>query len=384
MPKNNKIIIVLVLPVLLVLLILIIVNRKQANKSDKIQNRLVKIGVLLPQSGNSASQAEKIQKGLDLALDEINRDGKKLELFYQDTEADPKKAVSAYLQLKTTQKISAVITWGSSIAMALLPMTNQNKIIQMGVATATPKYRTLQDFNFRNYPSAESEAEFLADKLKNQFHFSSAAIIYMNNDYGNGFAKTFTDNWIKLAGQTPPREQFDLGGADFRAQLAKIKQNNPQVILLAAYAKEGGLILKQARQLDMQSQFASPSGIFGAELAEAGGKAAEGLLVSDSIPELADDSPQSLKDFATAFQKKYGHAPGSEEMYAIRSFDALKILATAFAACPNVDTGCAKNQLQQIKLQGAEGNLSFDEYGDIKANFHLVIFKNGKPVKFQK
>ncbi len=373
MSKPNKIILISL--VIVAALVWFIYNRG-AKTADQAT---IKIAALIPLSGNSAGQGELIKQGLDLALDEISSSGQKIEIVYSDTQGDSKKAVGAYLDLKSRENISAVITWGSSVAMAISPLSNQDHIIQMGVATAASQYRSLHDYNFRNYPTADQEEQFLTQAVKEKFGTNKKiAIFYINNDAGKSSAQNFTQNWQKLGGKIAFNEGFDGSQTDYRSELAKIKITSPDIVILMGYPSETGIILKQARQLGITAQFISPSFVLGPEMIEAAGDSAEGLLVADSSPDINTKPSQELKTFAENFNKKIGHPLTAQEIYSLRSYDALRALAAGFKHC-NDDTVCAQKELEKINLPGPSGNVAFDEYGDIKANFHFVQFKNGVP-----
>src|SRR6266568_1649198 len=83
----------------------------------------IKLGVLLPLTGEAASFGQDCQKGIQLALEEANLEkGKPITAFFEDSKADPKTAVAAFNKLVGVNKVTAVIgDMFSSTTLAVAP-----------------------------------------------------------------------------------------------------------------------------------------------------------------------------------------------------------------------------------------------------------------------
>src|SRR3989344_1939823 len=219
----------------------------------KAEEETIKIGVILPLTGSGQDQGEWVRRGLELALDKLRTSNidPAIELFYEDSKGEPKLAISAYQKLRLEQNISAMITWGSGVGLALTPLVNKDQVVQMGVATAIPSYNTPDDFTFRNFPSATLEADYLTDAVLNQLGAKQISILKINNDYGISSADAFTSRYLSKGGKVLIEETFESGSTDYRTTLTKLKQHNPRFIYLATSPKEGGLILRQAKELGL-------------------------------------------------------------------------------------------------------------------------------------
>lgn len=351
-------------------------------QQDKTKANTFKIGVLLPLTGSGADQGEWIRRGLELAKAQST---KNTELLYEDTMGDPKKAIAAYENLKIRYpNIKVIITWGSGVGIALTPLVNKDKIIQMGVATAAPEYSTPDDFTFRNFPSSSVEAKFLSLTIKNKMGIDQIASIKIKNDYGEGTARVFKSEFEKLDGKVIFEESFDPNSTDFRTLLLKLKNLQPKYIFLAVYPKEGALLLKQAKEIGVTGQFISSIAILGSkELFSIAGSAAEGLVVVTSAPNFEKAQSQILKNFVDLYQKRYNERPDAPQIYSARAYDAFNIIAQLSEQCREADRDCFKSKLFEIKkFSGVSGDLTFDRNGDIDAEFNLQIVEGNKFVEF--
>jgi branched-chain amino acid transport system substrate-binding protein len=126
-----------------------------------------KLAAILPLTGNEADQGEWARRGFELAREELRTSrGTDISLLYEDSHgSDAGSAVKAYKSIQLLGKVPVVFSYGSGVGMALTPLVNSDRVIQMGIATATPKYTSAGDFTFRNFPSADLETKFLVESL---------------------------------------------------------------------------------------------------------------------------------------------------------------------------------------------------------------------------
>lgn len=369
---NKKYTIFGVAVVIIVLIGYVVLQNSQNKNSNSI-----KLGVLIPGSGGSGvDQGEWVKRGLEIAADEVNRSrSQKIELVFEDTQGDPKKAVLAYQSLMARYKMPVVFTWGSSIGMVLKPLVNIDKVIQMGVATAVPEYRSKGDFNFRDFPSSDQEAEYLVKTLLGELNVKEISILKQNNDYGLGSAKAFRDQYEKNGGKIISEESFESGTTDLRTQLTKINNEKPNFVFIATYPKEGGLLLRQAREIGMDSEFIASFAILGGkEFFDIAGKSSDGLILATAIAPFSD----KYLHFAQEYKSRYNEELGPQH-YVARAYDSLKIIDIVLQKCDPYDTDCLKDELFRIKnYDGLSGNTSFDENGDVLVNFSLHIIRDGK------
>lgn len=336
------------------------------------------VGAVLPLTGNAADQGEWSRNGLELAADELNAapDGLRIKVVYEDSKGDPKSGIDVYNLLRLRYDIPAVFSWGSGVGLALTPLVNRDKVIQIGIATGTPDYRTTGDFTFRNFGSNSDEAVFADSVIDAVSGGGPVAIVKIQNDYGVGYGTLLRSSMEKRGKTVVLDETISPGETDFAPLLLRIKAVSPAAIALIPYPTEGALFLAQLRRLGMTIPVISGSAILGSrsffDLAAGG---AEGLRVIIPASRGVAESPL-MKDFAAAYTKKFGHQIGVFNWYAARAYDALKVLAAARSRCGNADAICLRDQLFQTKdFVGPGGTISFDEAGDIKTGYSVVRIK---------
>ena len=330
----------------------------------------VRFAALIPLTGNAADQGEWARRGFELALEEERAAGGRYEIAYEDTKGgDPAVAVQAYKNLIARGKPEAVLTYGSGVGMALTPLVNGDQVVQMGIATATPKYTSKGDYTFRNFPSAVLEADFLSEKMIEQLHERKIAIVNINNDFGVGAAGAVKKSFLARGGEVVYEDSFNPGDTDFKPLLLKLK-GKTSLVYLAVYPADGALLLRQAKDLGLQTRFIASAAIIGGkDFFSLAGDAAEGLFVSSTA---VDDS----KSFSERYAEKYPGESTAQQIYAARAYDAVKVLVLASRRCATISAECLKTQLLSFgRYSGASGNIEFDENGDIKTSFGLFQIK---------
>jgi branched-chain amino acid transport system substrate-binding protein len=345
-------------------------------KSDAKKDEIT-IGAILSLSGNASEQGQWVKQGIEIALKEVNEDpsSKKLSVEFQDSRgADQQVAVSAYQFLRQIYSIPAVLSWGSPIGMVLSPRVNQDKVIQIGVATSTPLYSSEGDYTFRTYPVAGIETDVLVSGIKKLSSDPKIGLFYMLSDYGQGMRKSFLKSLEKENLSLAVEDSFNPKDTDFKAQILKFKAAEVNTVLIFGYLNEGALILRQLKELGVKANILAGSAMFGGgDFIELTKGSSENLIVSGiPIPE-EGGYPAKYRAFS----------PDAHSFPAIMvsafSYEAIKIYSKAVNSCNGSDPHCIKNYFLNLKnYPGALGNWSFDKNGDVDVKFGLFKIEGGE------
>lgn len=336
----------------------------------------ITIGHIAPLTGDAAIYGEWETQGIDLAISEINDEGgingDKLAVIHEDDQLSPTIATNALNKLITVDKVPAVIgETSSSGTLALAPIAEKNKVVLISDGAAAITVSNAGDYVFRIFPSNAIEGQKLVE-LASKLKLTDAAILYINNDFGTDLSKVVSDGFTKNGVTISNSEGYNPTATDFRTQLTKIKANNPGAIFLLGYPTDMAMILKQAKELGIKSQFLAPDTFNDPQVIKLGGDATEGVIFV--YP--ANGDPKRWQEFNQTIYKKYGKAAN---IMTAMAYDATGVLAVAMK---NGHTGEAiKNSLYQIKdYPGVTGNITFDGNGDVVSR--LVGVKTVEGGKF--
>lgn len=344
--------------------------------TPEIRNE-IKIGIILPLTGPGAIYGNDIKKGIELAYNESPLKNQ-IKLLYQDDAADVTKGINAYNQLK--YKNVSIIIGGimSSVANALMPLANKDKIILFSPKATTPKLSIENDYFFRIWPIDNLDGKFSAQYITDSLKLKKIAIFYSNSEYGIGIKNIFIENLNNKKSTVVFDEGFENGQTDFKSQILKIKNTNPDVVFIPAYLKEIVQILKQANELNCVFYISGVSSFFDNEV-----KVASGGLVNKiffTYPEYSTNSNNPVtKIFVDRFKNEYkGQAPNA---FSAHGYDSYKIIETNLQSLikkqQKITSDNIKLSFENMDLfNGATGNFKFNKYGDANKKLQTIWLKN--------
>lgn len=344
-------------------------------EDTSVNDKPIKIGVILPLTGPIASAGEFAKQGVERAVADLISAGGNLEVIFEDNGYDSKIGLGAYNKLKIVDNVDAVVVFGSPVAMPLIPIVNVDEIPMLAL-TASPAYSTPDDYAFRIVGTADKEAQVTADVLIDKLGKKRIAVLYLNNDYGFGALASFK-KYVSDRANIVAEESSAPGQTDYRSQLAKIKSTNPEAIFLATLYREAGAILKQAKEVGINVPIMCGQPCDVPELFSVAGPAAEGLLVVAPT----NNAPEE-------FVERYRNVYGQDFMsyLTLRHYDAIKILAKVGEGCINSNYSgeCLKEKLDDLSdFPGLSYQVSFDENGDINDQSTVQIANDGKYVPYK-
>jgi branched-chain amino acid transport system substrate-binding protein len=344
-------------------------NRKQNDPG-------IRIGAVLPLTGQNAQYGLWTQQGIDMAVDEINtaagtNSDNKIQILYQDSAGDPKTGVTATQQLISTQGIKFLIVINSGVVVAAAPIAESNHVILMNPAAANAAIRKAGDYIFSNINDAKSEANFMAKYMKNTLNIDSAAILNATSAYQISAADAFEEQFKALGGKIVAHESFDENATEVRTQLTKLRSTNVNAVYTPAISKNAALILRQAQELGFKPKWFSATAFEGPEVQEIAGSA-DGVIYTSSV--LNKDDPQ-VKEFMRRFQERYGKDP---EVYSATAYDAVHILYSGIQK-GGYNPDRVKDYLYTLKnFPGPSGPTTFEADGGVSNPIVLKVVRNGQ------
>jgi len=341
------------------------------------QGQVVRIGAILPLSGDAASYGRSAREGIALAIDQINRAGgvrgRRLEVIYEDDRGQATSGVAAASKLCSVDRVPVIIgAIPSSVTLAIAPVCERSRVILMSPTSSAPKISEAGDYIFRAAASDETEGTTIA-KYAVDHGLGRAAVLYINNDYGAGLKDVFVREVKRLGGEVVAVEAFAETATDFRSQLAKIAEKKPSAIYLVGQT-EAGRALRQASDMGINARFLSSVLFEDPKVIAVAGAAAEGVVYSSRwyAPERRD---KVVSEFAGAYRAKCQREP---DVFAAYSYDATEIVARAMAS-GGLTPDEIKAALYATKgYQGVTGVITFDRNGDVQQPATLKTVKEGK------
>ncbi|MFJ7637360.1 ABC transporter substrate-binding protein [Peribacillus sp. NPDC097225] len=344
----------------------------------------IKIGANLELSGGTASFGQSAMDGLQLAIDEINKEGingKKIEIKKVDNKSDAAEATNGSIKLVSQDKVVAIVGSATSTnTLAQVQVAQDNKIPLLTPTATNPditnKAGKLNDYVFRTCfidPfQGTVAANFATDEVK-----AKTAAIYVDSasDYSKGLAAAFKEAFTKNGGKIVSEEAYVTKDTDFRATLTRIKSAKPEFVFLPGYYEEVGLILKQARENGMDLPFMGGDGWDSPKVVEiAGAETLKNTYITNHYS--PEDEDAKIQDFVSAFKAKYNKTP---DAFAALGYDTGYYLADAIKRAGDPTSENIRKALEEVKdFELVSGTLNLDENHDPIKSATILEYVDGK------
>ncbi|WP_159886679.1 ABC transporter substrate-binding protein [Paenibacillus puerhi] len=341
----------------------------------------IALAVAGPFTGDGATYGKSFKNGAELAVAQFNAaggyQGRKVKLVYGDDKNDPKEAANTAQKLASDPANLAVVGhWSSSATLAAIPIYNRSQIPMITPTGSHPDITKKENtWIFRSCATTEIETKYNSDFIVNKQGKKSIAILYINSDWGKSEAEFLKKHIEGLGGKVVAYESYPPGqGIDFTAALTKIKGTKPDGIVLASLVNEGVLILKQAKQLGIETQFFGPATFYTEEFLK-DPEVVEGFYL-DALFFPETDDPTGKK-FVSDYKQQFGQAdPGFFEALA---YDSTNLILEAIRRGGATRSGI-RDSLAGIKdFRLVTGVAAFDENrSDTNKTYTNLVVKNGK------
>ena len=366
-----------------------------SDSSASSGEKVVKIGVFEPQSGQNAAGGKKEILGIEYAHSlkptvDINGETYNIELVYADNASDASKAPSA-AQLLISQNVSAVIgTYGSGCAIAAGDLFAEAKIPAIGTSCTNPQVTLGNDYYFRIAYIDPFQGAVMASYALKQGCKNCVVIVEAGDDYSAGFGNYFSEAMLK-AGAACDTVTFQTGETDFSTIMANIKSKGYDGIFAPVSIETAPLIINQARENGVDCQIMAGDTWDDISIAERAGENANGVFfsaffdASDTSNEAGVEFNKGILEWIAADSTRLENNGGTAD--AISSvtpcgYDAYMAAYNAILAAQSTDGQAIRDALVGLEVSGlVTGDLKFDENGDAIKNYVAIkTFQDGKIV----
>jgi branched-chain amino acid transport system substrate-binding protein len=349
----------------------------------------IKIGLYGTITGPNALAGEMLEKGGQLAVNQINAaggiNGRQLKLVVYDDKSNPEGAVKAVTRLVDVDKVIAIAASNSSPnILATTQITEAAKVIQVGGGTSPSYTNAGFKYLFRgtangNLPNATCVAAMKDMGVK------SIGILSVASEYGTSGIKSFKDlmgSGIKVLAE----EVYQTTDTDYTGQIAKILNAKPDAVLIFGMTNESALAIRQFRRNGFEGFIYGPESLGVPAIINVAGEAANNTIFGSGavVPASPADANSDVeRKMLEAFVAAYGAMPVSDVVY--RGYDSVMLIADALRAAGDIkNPDSIRDAFLKIKdRELIAGVYDFtDGSGDGLDSARAYVIHNGKNVLY--
>ena len=366
------------------------------------QQKVAKVGIMLPLTGADAEDAILLKNGFMMAIDQQNAKGGvagyKIEPVIYDSgtatagQYDPAQAATNTKKLISDPAVVASLgPEMSGEGKAMSPILSEADLATITPTSTNPDitdpkmagqfrpkgkavyFRTVTTDAFQG----PNMANFYAQTLK----IKTVYILDDSGAYGVGIADSFQKRAEAIGIKVLGRDQLNPKEADYTTILTKIKSLKPEAIYYGGVAQAGVKLAKQAHDVIPNILKGGGDGVQGGSFLKGGGfPAVEGWYSTNAGPHMVEDP--KLADFIKEFNSRFKTNPND---YAITAYDAALVAMDAIKRVveggKELNRSNVRDAIQATKLQTLQGPVSFDEHGDINDRT-VSVFQYKKDPKY--
>jgi branched-chain amino acid transport system substrate-binding protein len=341
----------------------------------------VKVGAALSMTGPAAAYGANQKTGILAAVEEVNKSGAlkgvTLEAVIEDDASTKEQGLAVFQKLINQSKVSAIIgPTLSNTAFATNPLAQGQKAPVVAVSNTAPKGITdIGDYIWR---VSLTEAQVIPGALRTlqaKLGFKKAGVLYGNDD---AFTKAgydvmkaaLADQKIQVLGE----QTFAKPDRDYNAQLTKLLEAKPDILVVSALIENASGIVTQARQLGWKGPIFGGNGFNNPALMKNAGPAAEGVYVGTAWNRASTD--EANQKFL-ALMKGKGVDP---DQFCAQAYTGVLVIAEAIKQAgmkggrDDVKAGFAKVKDLPTPL----GKFSFQPNRDGEHAPAIQVVKDGK------
>jgi branched-chain amino acid transport system substrate-binding protein len=345
----------------------------------------VKVGIVLPLTGDQAKFGEIEKLSFDMALEEINAaggiNGKKLELVMEDDTGRPEVGRSVVEKLITKDKVVMVGGgYSSSVTYAVAGVCQQNKMPFLVNTGSADKITTSGwDYVFRLNPPVSKYAEAIETLLPAKVNPKTAAILYENSLFGTKGAKSFEETCERLGIKVLLKEGYEHGGIDYKPVLIKIKQLNPDIVYMVSYIMDASLLMKQSKEMKLTPKMfiGGAAGFTLPEFVQNAGVASEKVISATLWHEVLP-FPGAM-DYFKKFVARHNKPT---EYHGAEAYAACYVIADVLKRAKSFKNTDVKQALAETDMMTVFGPVKFTTWGKMKnqnkATTYVVQWIDGK------
>ncbi len=333
------------------------------------------IGAIYPLTGPAAHLGESNKRGASLAVKHFNENGgingKVLQLIIEDSKSDPKTGVSAFQKLTSVNKVPAVLTTLTSVAMSVRPIAERTKTVLFSESTH-PKLTSHHDYVFRHFITTASGAKSVVKFMKER-GLTKIAVLYQEAEFALTALDEIESRLLKNDITLVAKQNFLSDTSDVRTQLLQLKQAEPDLLYLIGIGPAFTHSFRQRKELSITTPTVGYVICGQREVLNAATPFLDGVYTLEGIKDTSNEHYQYLK---THLEREYPNEPIDQST--IAAYEAVRALASVMR------TGAASSQKIQALLskwstpKGAMGPISFLDEGNSEVEMQVQVIQNGK------
>lgn len=326
-----------------------------------------RIGIIAPLTGNQAFIGQDFKEGMELAAEEVQARGEKLDLIFEDSQGEVKIAVSVYQKLMTNPPdIFISVNTGDE---ALLELAQNDKIPIVLTVSSTSGLPAKGGYVFRYFTNADVDAPVMATYAVQNLSLKRFGVLYLLDNFGISYKDVFKKTVKALGEEVIASESYQYEDMDYRTQLTKIKDKKIDGLYIIGLDYQIIEALKEIKELGFNTTLLSVGTIATKYALSLANNTAEGMYMTAFC---TDQTPAA---YQAKFRAKYNKEPG---FFGELGYDILQFIDFASKGGKVSREGVKQNLLAIQDFESNSGRVHADATGELIIPVCPKVVRKGK------
>jgi len=344
--------------------------------------KTIKIGMVVPLTGDRASEGTYATNAAKIVQDEINGNGgvlgKNIEIVTEDSQGTDVGATTAYLKVAADDDIVAIIGPDNSNDDIAISDSAEKSAILTTTQGSSPKLQAVCEkgqwlFQLRATDSTLCGA--LMNFAVTEIGVKTFTVIHDTETASADQGRLFSEGITAAGGTVDADISFTTGTKDFTAQLTQAQKAGSEAIVIAGLQTEDAIIIQQLRDMGMTQPVFGSNGFGDTVTVGMAGKSIEGVY---SVTAWVPNTPNEL---GAAFSKKYHDTYNQDCAKAAAQIrDHVYVICEAIKQANSTDRTAVRDAMLKITdFQGAITSYDCSKRGNCGKGGLIVQIKNLTP-----
>lgn len=347
----------------------------------------IKIGLYAPMTGPVAFLGEGFQYGATIAIEDMGGEieGHPLELVVADNKCNPTDAVTAIRQLIEVDEVDVILGGGcSSATVAAQDVISEGETPAVSATSTNPSiYNGMgvggNIWQFRVNPDDLIMASAFANMIAEDT--ARISLVAENTDFGRGAITAYKPIFEELGLEIVTEDYFDLGTADYRPALTRIRASQPDSLLVVMTERDGSTFMRQLREVGIDAKIYSRGSLTSPLFLE---YTEDDPTIGEGIVEFSFWAAGLDPEFDEHFLERFDtpNSPHRGMSYYVTRFVIGEAIRNAIANEGEATRATIRDELEATSIETPIGLIEFDDHNQAYPFGTLQTIEDGKTVFF--
>jgi branched-chain amino acid transport system substrate-binding protein len=294
----------------------------QAQSAPGASRSEIVIGTVLDLSGPMSAFGRQSRQGMQMRVDEINREGgvngRMLRLFVEDSGSDPQRAgVAAKKLIEHDQVFALVGTLGAPAALVAMPLALKHNVINfLPIASGRAMYEPVDPLKVAFVMTTSEQLRIALPFMLARHHYLHPCTVSEEGDYANEIALGTEQGFGQLTHTATVRLDYAHNSSEFGPLMQRARAASCDLIVIGGAIRDAVAVINEAHRERLGADFLGTAALYSSLMHELGGRQVEGMYALNTVSQpYPDDASKLVRDWTAEYQQLYNDAPSVFAVY---------------------------------------------------------------------